>query len=216
MLHYAALHKSQTLLKRVKIEGVSLISNIEYNDGSLRVWKAYGIGPGNCVQLPKMGIPSVVPIPDLVNYDDGDTVLVKPTPNAHFIKIKSRPLPRSDDSQECSDNEEDPRTDTPPVPLFSCPEEGCVKEYQTFSSLQHHLDLGKHERALEHATLLDRAVFGYADRLQEQSSSIPQIQQVRKRLNPSNLPCLPMGWALKSSHVKRSRFTERQREFLSS
>ena len=142
----------------VKIEGVSLISNIEYNDGSLRVWKAYGIGPGKCVQLTKLGIPPVVPIPDLIKYD-GDTV--KPTPNAHFINIKSRLPPRSDDSQECSGTEEDPRTDTPPVPLFSCPEEACVKEYQRFSSLQHHLDLGKHERALEHATLLDRAVLGY-------------------------------------------------------
>ena len=30
----------------VKIVGVNLISNIEYNDGSLGVWKAYGIGPG--------------------------------------------------------------------------------------------------------------------------------------------------------------------------
>ena len=90
-----------------------------------------------------------------------------------------------------------------------------MKEYQRFSSLQHHLDLGKHERALEHATLLDRAVIGYADRLQEQSSGIPQIQQVRKHLNPSNLPCLPMGWALKCSHVKRTRFTEEQRDYLS-
>ena len=54
-----------------------MISNIEYNDGSLRVWKAYGIGPGKCVQLTKLGIPPVVPIPDLVKYD-GDTV--KPTP----------------------------------------------------------------------------------------------------------------------------------------
>lgn len=69
---------------------------------------------------------------------------------------------------------------------------------------------------MEHATPLDRAVLGYADRLQEQSSGIPQIQQVRKRLNPSNLPCLLMGWALKSSHVKRTRFTEKQRDYLSS
>ena len=149
-----------------------------------------------------------------VGYPTGQTV--KPTPNAHFIKIKSRLPPRSNDSQECSDTEEDPRTDTPPVPLFSCPEEGCSKEYQRFSSLQHHLDLRKHERALEHATLLDRAVLGYAERLQEQSSGIPQIQQVRKRLNPSNPPCLPMGWALKYSHVKRTRFTVKKRDYLSS
>ena len=30
----------------MKMAGVSLISNIEYNDGGLRVWKACGIGPG--------------------------------------------------------------------------------------------------------------------------------------------------------------------------
>ena len=91
-----------------------------------------------------------------------------------------------------------------------------MREYQIFSSLQQHLDLGKHKRALEHAILLDREVLGYADRLQGQSYGIPQIQKVRKRLNPSNLPCLPMGWALKSSHVKRTRFTEKQRDYLAS
>ena len=119
------------------------------------------------------GIPLVVPIPDLVKCD-GDTT--KTMPNAHFIKINSRLQPRSDDSQKCSDTGEEPGTDTSLVPFFSCPEEGCVKEYQRFSSLQRHLDLRKHERALEHATLLDKAVLGYADRLQEQSGGIPQIQ----------------------------------------
>ena len=40
----------------VKIEGVSLISNIEFNDGRLRFWKAYVIRPGTCIQLSKFGI----------------------------------------------------------------------------------------------------------------------------------------------------------------
>ena len=83
-----------------------------------------------------------------------------------------------------------------------------MKVYQRFSSLQHHLDLGKHECALEHETLLNRAALGYAERLQGQSGSVPQIEQVRKQLNLSNQPFLPMGWALKSSHdSQRSRET---------
>ena len=131
----------------MKIEGVSLISNIEYSDGSLRVWRAYGIGPGKCIQLTKLGIPLVVPIPDLVKCD-GDTA--KTMPNAHFIKTQSRLQPRSDDSHKCSDTEEEPETDTSLVPLFCCPEEGCVKEYQRLSSLQRHLDLGKHEQHMQH------------------------------------------------------------------
>ena len=137
-------------------------------------------------------------------------------PNAHFIKEKSRPQPHTAiHSQRCSDTEEEPVGDTLTVPLISCPEEGCVKTYQRFSSLQHHLDLGKHERALENETFLDRAVLAYADRLQEQFCGIPQIQ-ARKPLNLTNHPCLPMGWALKSSHVRRTRFTEKQKDYLTS
>ena len=152
-------------------------------------------------------------VSDLVKCD-GDKA--ERMPNAQFIKVKFRPQPRAaDTSQRCSDTEEEPVGDTSTVPLFSCPEEGCVKTYQRFSSLQHHLDLGKHERALENETLLDRAVLGYADRLQEQFCGIPQIQ-VRKRLNLTTQPCLPMGWALKSSHVRRTRFTEKQKDYLTS
>lgn len=138
----------------VKIPGVSLISNIEYNDGSLTVWKAYGIGPGKCIRISELTTPQVVQVPDLVKFD-GDTA--ERMPNAHFIKVKSRPQPRTGaDSQRCSVTEEEPEGDSSTVPLFSCPEEGCVKTYQRFSSLQYHLDLGKHDRALENETLLDR------------------------------------------------------------
>ena len=87
--------------------------------------------------------------------------------------------------------------------------------YQRFSSLQLPLDLGKHERALENETLHDRVAHAYTDRLQEQFCGIPQIQ-ARKCLTLTSHPCLPMGWALKSSHVRRTRFTEKQKDYLTS
>ena len=135
-------------------------------------------------------------------------------PIAHLIKVKSRPQPRTAaNSQRCSDTEEEPVGDTSFVSHFSCPEDGCVKMYQRFSFFQHHPNLGKHERALENETLLDRAVLVQADRLQEQFCDIPQIQ-VRKRQKLSSHPCLPMGWALKSIHVRRTRYTEKQKDYL--
>lgn len=198
----------------VKIAGVSLISNIVFNNGSLPVWTAYEIGPGTCIRLKDIGIPQLVPIPSLVKCDEGTATTM---PNAHVIKVKSRRQPCSDNSQQCSDTKEETVTETSPtVHISSCPEEGCMKVYQRFSSLQHHLDLGKHEYALEHETLLDRAALGYTERLEGHSGSVPQIEQVRKQLNLSNQPFLPMGWALKSSHVKRTRFTQKQRDYLSS
>ena len=154
----------------VKLDGISLISNIEYNLESLRVWKAYGIGPGKKIQLNELGVPQSAQVPDLVISVE-DTA--EQTPEVQFIKVKSR-IHRSENTEKSgSDVEDEPATDTSntAVSLFSCPEEGCVKAYQRFSSLQRHLDIGKHERALEHETLLDRAVHGYAHRLQEQSCS---------------------------------------------
>ena len=175
----------------VNIAGVSLISNIVFNNGSLPVWTAYEIGPGKCICLKDIGIPQLVQIPSLVKCDEGTATTM---PNAHFIKVKSRRQPCSDNSQQCSDTKEETVTETSPtVHVSSCPEEGCMKVYQRFSSLQHHLDLGKHECALEHETLLGRAAVGYAERLQGQSGSVPQIEQVRKQLNLSNQPFLPMG-----------------------
>ena len=48
---------------------------------------------------------------------------------------------QSDEEKECHNK------------LFSCPEEGCIKSFQRFSSLQHHLDVGRHNYALENETL---------------------------------------------------------------
>ena len=167
-----------------KIAGVTLVSNIVYNNGSLTVWKADGIGPGGSTRLKDLGIPQLVQIPDLVKCVEG-TVTTTPECKLHQFKCRLQP---------CSYTEEETVTDTSPaVQIFSCPEEGCMKVYQRFSFLQHHLDLGKLKCALEHETLRDRAAFGYAERLQGQSGSVPQIEQVRKQLNLWNQPFFTDG-----------------------
>ena len=100
----------------MKIPGVSFISNIEYNEESLTVWKVYGIGPGKCIRLSELNTPQVVQVSDLVKCD-GDTA--ERMPNAQFIKVKSRPQPRAaDTSQRCSDTEEEPVGDASTVALF--------------------------------------------------------------------------------------------------
>jgi len=40
--------------------------------------------------------------------------------------------------------------------LFTCPEEGCIKVYQSFAALQRHLDLGKKLIRLECETQMGR------------------------------------------------------------
>ena len=141
-----------------KLEDVSAISNIEYGKDHLRVWRAYGIGLGKVVTLCKTGIRNEMTIPDLSE----DITESNQLSDAHFIPTKAKPYrpQKSFSPQQCQETADELNS------LYSCPEEGCVKTYPRFSALQHHLDCGRHERALEHETLLDKAVHGYSERLQ--------------------------------------------------
>ena len=43
--------------------------------------------------------------------------------------------------------------------------------------MKRHLDSGKHDRALERETLMDRAATAYAERREGQTTSVPEIQR---------------------------------------
>ena len=99
--------------------------------------------------------------------------------------------------------------------LFSCPEEECVKFFQRSSSLQHHLDAGRHCYALEHETLFDKAMMTYAEKL-EQGVATAEAP-IEDTGTPQSLDFsspLQMSWALKSSSTQRTRLTESQKLYL--
>ena len=53
----------------VRLEGVSTISNIEYSEEGLRVWKAYEIGSGKLIKWEKLGVQPNAEIPGLSAID---------------------------------------------------------------------------------------------------------------------------------------------------
>ena len=114
------------------------------------------------------------------------------------------------DSPSCDESSSDESN----VGLFSCPKEGCIKRYQRFSSLQRHLDCGRHHLAIENESLFDRAIVGYSERLDVQSGSVSNIPTEVSKVQSVENPLLPMGWALRSSQVKRTRFTTNQKDYL--
>ena len=58
--------------------------------------------------------------------------------------MSSVPLPSEPTAAEVIQLEEEEES-----VIFGCPEEGCIKVYQSHSSLQRHLDVGKHLFTLE-------------------------------------------------------------------
>ena len=185
----------------IKWEGVSFISNIQYDEECLRVWKAYKIGPGKtfCPELPSQSSSS------------DNSVKV------NFVPIKPRRIKKStadlkddqndgkDDDCDNDDDDDDDHgesvghdADKPKDALFSCPEKGCTKSYQRYSSLLNHIERGLHKRSLECETLYDRAIMGYTSRLEQGATAIPELGLGKEvRITAPSAPSLPMGWALK-------------------
>ncbi|KAL9962183.1 hypothetical protein ACROYT_G031264 [Oculina patagonica] len=198
----------------IMLEGVSAISNIEYTDEGLIVWRAYKIGPGKLIQWDNLDFQSNTELPGLSAVDS-----VTNGQKANFTTIQSKkpkiPSKQSDTpAPSDSPSSDESSSDESNVSLFSCPEEGCIKRYQRFSSLQRHLDCGKHHRAIENESLLDRAITGYSERLEVQSGIVPNIPTEVPKPRPTGSVSLPMGWALRSSQVKRTRFNTSQRNYL--
>ena len=120
---------------------------------------------------------------------------------------------KKDDSQPCK---EDTTYNQNESHLYSCPELGCIKRYQRFSSLQRHLDCGKHKRELEKETLFHFHHFfatGYAERLHKQSGCVPTLQTFQSAKSPRQ-HVLSMGWALKSAQPKRTGSNDKQKNYM--
>ena len=99
--------------------------------------------------------------------------------------------------------------------LFASPEDGCVKSFQRFSSLEHHLDVGKHRYALESLTLLDKAMMSYASKLEQGVATVDNpVEDTGTAKAPDSRSSLSVGWALKSSSTQRTRLNENQKKYL--
>ena len=190
----------------VKLDGVSSISNVQYSQSSLRIWKAYNIGPGKTIDLRKMVMTKNMANTRFLAVSDevSDKFCARPQTKAGK---KAASATTSDTGAELADHTESQ--------LFCCPEEGCIKSYQRLSSLQHHLYCGKHVRMLERQTLLDNAVLEYASQLQGQQTFAPKLKE--SGLQQLDQPSLQMGWALRSTQAgTRARFSDKQREYFTS
>ncbi len=196
-----------------KWEGISFINNVEFKEDHMKVWRAYGTGEGKEVPYSEFGANASSHVPELLpSFSSIEDTPDDPIPSfndvtpRHIVKEKAQRATTSETPDGDSDTDEDT--------LFTCSVEGCVKTFQRFSSLQTHLDIGKHKYALERETLLDKAKIKYAQKLESGQSAIDT------EIDESDLPSssdvtmpLPMGWALKSS-ASRRRLSKNQKSYL--
>ena len=106
---------------------------------------------------------------------------------------------------------EETDTATRSVASYSCPEQGCVKIYKEFKSLQKHLDVGRHLIKLERESDYDNIIAKWAETCKTVSGDYVQGEiGVAPSMTESpsvaaDSPSLEEGWALKKAK-KSARF----------
>ena len=205
---YVAVKTSST--SSIKWDGISLLNNFEYEEGGIRAWRAFNVGPGRLIPWAAFEgvaqLPNPLEVLDPPSQDVSGAQSFRPVRHRHMKKTSLHssnvPLPEGNGN----DGEE--------ALLFPCPEEGCVKAYSHFTYLQAHLDTGRHKMALEQETLHDKATRLYAYKLTEGHERIPTLQSnVQNAQTGDGSPPLTKGWALKTMR-KKTRFTDKQTQFL--
>ena len=117
-----------------KWDGVSLLNDITFYSEEMRVWRAYGVGEGKVVPYSNFPLKEVVQLPF---FDKTSDVAIS---DLSFSDL----TPRRRQDAECTGGtvaSAESNSETEEDTLFTCPEDGCVKSFQRFSSLQKHLEV---------------------------------------------------------------------------
>jgi hypothetical protein len=183
-----------------------------FNNEGIRVWRAYGVGPGKLKLWENLNVSNDYILQTLNNPHE----VSSHTAPVSFVNIATRRQSKNitvpdklGSAEEDVINEDLLNAKS----LFFCPEEGCIKSFQQHSSLENHLDCEKHKYALEQETLYDKAIMMYASKLEHgPTSEAPQISE-GVTVHVVDTPVLKMGWALKSTKEYK-QLSEKQKKYL--
>ena len=191
-----------------KWDGISLINDIQFNSEEMKVWKAYNVGNGKDVPYSNFPLKEEIEMPSLTKITDVPNIKLA------FVEVTPRKHQAAKDAKKSTDDDSDESHDTDDDTLFTCSEEGCVKTFQRFSSLQKHLDGGKHNYVLERESFLDKAMLRYAENLESGAASIEEQGEEEIAEESDGMPLVVnMGWALKHTSTSR-RLNKKQKEYL--
>ena len=114
------IDETKQTLEVKKIDSFSRYHNFKFEKKGVRLWRAYGIGPGKLIQFK-----------DLISKKQ-----VSPCLNIHedFLPFKSARTYKTNTNENEAQQEG----------LFHCSEPGCNMVFKSFSKLESHLDVGDH------------------------------------------------------------------------
>ena len=211
--------RSQNMTKH-SLSGIQSLNNFMFSEsGEIIAWRAYNVGPGkvfSAASLARLGTPqgpTNLQVHQGFNSPDMLTGVFR-APSSTREQQPAAPTmkPIAEEGIQLEEQES---------VVFGCPEEGCIKVYQSHSSLQRHLDAEKHLLALERESTYDvikkkwaetcKSISGsYMEAAHPPTSASASVSHSQSEGAP---PTADMGWALKKTK-KSVHFTTKVRQFL--
>lgn len=200
---------AQTMTKHTMTE-VQALHNFSYENGGLRVWRAYDVGPGmfySAVRLARFGTPQgptelVTLEPFSRPHIEAGTYQQRAEPaiaSSELGPLKELPFPIE------SEHESE---------MFSCQEEGCIKTFKSFAALQKHLDVGKHIVKLAKESAYDEIKRKWTEACHSVGGGYVRGQtSASSSENQSPASQVEHGWALRRTR-KSVAFSEKAKSYL--
>ena len=211
--------KSQNMTKH-SLSGIQSLNNFLFTKtGAIIAWRAYNVGPGKVfseASLARLGTPqgpTNLQVHQAFSSPDMLTGVFRAPSIKWERQLAATPMvPIAAEGTQLEEEED---------VMLGCPEEGCIKVYQSHSSLQRHLDVGKHLLALEREYTYDVIKKKWAETCKSISGSYMEAAHLSTSGSASVSLCqledtpatADMGWALKKTK-KSVHFTTKVRQFL--
>ena len=141
---FVCASQEQTDEDTIPIENISQLTNFEYVEEGILVWKAYNLGSPSLIPIKRKKAPQ---LNILVNTHN---------PQYAFKELQTRKQAVSTEQSEGTSAhiEEAPANR---ATLFSCPEEGCVMSFRRVANLNGHLMVDRHTRVPDRLSFHDKA-----------------------------------------------------------
>ncbi len=184
-------------LKVRKVKGFSAFHNFRYEKDGLRVWKAFGVGEGKLILWNKIYLHHQEPTNMEIANEKG------------FFQVTSRNVELKLKHNECDELEEEEK-------VFKCQEEGCALSFHSIEEVEAHRTFFDHNKLKTkteglYDTLRRKWVGTFSSVTYQSGSKTAETKSIPGKAKPSSVQ---KGWALHEPRGKKSRFSEKVRNYL--
>ena len=180
-----------------KIKDFSSYHNFQYEEAGIRVWKAYGIGRGKKIS-------------------DKDIYISRQVSTELQVSVKFPAVQQTRQTKLKRNESDDDNSNAESAGLFDCTEPGCNHVFETFESLELHMDMGWHSRFINSESVYDALKREWAKQFTTLNSK--NLGQGQRPKQHQTLECressLKMGWALSKPKTGSVRFSPKVRKYL--